>query len=419
MSETDFKNRDKITRLKERLQLRDVKLKTLLELTQAINDNLSTKELLSQYQNIVEKDLLIKKLVLFTKTDGIWANAISYGHNSFMKWEDVAMDCANVKGVELIRAGNNKALDGFDMLIPVFHKEMPQAYLCIGDTDEDELAVSPIIKHMRFIQTLTNLISVAIENKTLMEKSLEQERIKTELDLAAEMQALMVDSGHEVYDGYEVATYYRPHQQVGGDFYDFIPLNDNEAFFCVADVSGKGVSAAFLMANVQAHMKATLQYTDWTLESLAIELNRKVIETVKGDRFVTFFLGHYDGASRTLTYLNAGHNPPVVLNEGEISLLECGTVGIGMLDELPFIKIGQMKLAPGAVLVAYTDGVVEIENEHQEEYGHDKLGNLLKNKVPDIQHIDDLIAQIIHSIDIHRGKNPYFDDTALLCIRFR
>lgn len=405
-------------RLKERLKLRDLKLKTLLEITQAINDNLSTDELLLRYRNIVEQDMLIRKLVLFTKTDGIWANAISFGHNSVMKWEDVAEDCDKIKGVELIKSDTNKAFRGFDMLIPVFHKEKPQAYLCIGDTDEDTIQVSPIIKHMRFIQTLTNLISVAIENKTLMEKSLEQERIKTELDLAAEMQALMVGSGHEDYDGYEVAMYYRPHQQVGGDFYDFIPLNSNEAFFCVADVSGKGVSAAFLMANVQAHMKATLQYTDWTLESLAIELNRKVIETVKGDRFVTFFLGHYNRESRTLTYLNAGHNPPVVLNNGEISILECGTVGIGMLDELPFIKIGKMQLDPGAVVVAYTDGVVEIENEAEEEYGHEKLGNLLKHKVPDIQHVDDLIAEIIHSIDRHRGTNPYFDDTALLCTRF-
>src|SRR5690606_360444 len=161
------------------------------------------------------------------------------------------------------------------------------AYVLIGDIDDDEIKMSPIIKHMRYIQTLTNIICVAIENKELIEKSLEQERYKTELKLAAEMQALMVGSGRKDFPSTEVATYYKPHHQVGGDFCDFIELNSQESFFCVADVSGKGISAAFLMANIQAHLRALLQYTNWTLESLAIELNKKVVETVNGERFVT------------------------------------------------------------------------------------------------------------------------------------
>ncbi len=405
-------------RLKERLKLRDLKLKILLEITQAINDNLSTEELLTRYQSIVKNDLLIPKLVLFTKTDGKWDRAISYGQKANLQWDVVKGELDDVKGVALVQSMESDVFTGFDMVLPIFHKELPQAYLCIGDTDNDSLQVSPIIKHMRFIQTLTNLISVAIENKTLIAKSIEQERVKAELDLAAEMQSLMIASGKTDYKSFQVATYYRPHQQVGGDFYDFIELNANEAFFCVADVSGKGVSAAFLMANVQAHMKATLQFTDWTLESLAIELNDKVMKTVMGDRFVTLFMGHFDRTSRILTFLNAGHNPPVVYNDGKIEILESGTVGIGMLAELPFVTTGELKLAEGAVVVAYTDGVVEIENDVEEEYGHERLGDLLQARVPSIQHVDDLIAEIIHSIDTHRGTNPYFDDTALICCRF-
>ncbi len=408
----------KIERLKERVKLRDLKLKTLLEITEAINDNLSTKELIARYRDIVENDLQITKLVLFTNTDGVWQKALAYGSDVSLEWKDVAPQLGKIEGVELTQSLETKVFEGFDFVFPIIHKEKPQAYLCIGDQDEEIQQVSPIIKHMRFIQTLTNLIAVAIENKTLVEKNIEQERIKTELDLAAEMQSLLVGSGQTDYDAFQVATYYRPHQQVGGDFYDFIELNQNEAFFCVADVSGKGVSAAFLMANLQAHLKAILQYTDWSLESLAQELNTKVNNTVRGDRFVTFFMAHFDRTTRTLKYLNAGHNPPIVYNDGKISFLDSGTVGIGMLETLPFIETGEMKLSPGAVVVAYTDGVVEIENDEQDEFGYERLGQILIDKTPDINHVDDLIAQIIHAIDIFRGDNAYFDDTALICSRF-
>ena len=233
------------------------------------------------------------------------------------------------------------------------------------------------------------------------------------------MQSLMVGSGRRDYPSTEVATYYKPHNEVGGDFCDFIALNDQESFFCVADVSGKGVSAAFLMANVQAHLRALLEYTNWTLESLATQLNKKVVETVGGERFVTMFMAYFHRPTRMLHYLNAGHNPPVLLSNGELHLLESGTVGIGMLNELPFMNKSEIVIGKNAIFVGYTDGVVEIENEENDEYGYERLGELMQEKEHSLKHVDDLIAHIIDSLDVHRGKNPYFDDTALLCCRFR
>jgi sigma-B regulation protein RsbU (phosphoserine phosphatase) len=270
---------------------------------------------------------------------------------------------------------------------------------------------------MRFVQTITNLIAVAIDNKALCEKSLEQERIQTELDLAAEMQALLVDSGTKKFKYFEVSTYYKPHQQVGGDFFDFIPLNENDAFFCVADVSGKGVSAAFLMSNIQAHLRALLKYTDWTLESLAHELNDKVNETVGGDRFVTMFMGYFNGSKKSLTYVNCGHNPPVLNNNGKIRLLESGSVGIGMLPKLPFVNSENLELSENARLVCYTDGVVEIEDENGDEFGYDRIATILKSGHA-LNDMEALVNSIMSKLDQHRGKNPYFDDTALLCCRF-
>ncbi len=409
----------KVEKLQERLKLREFKLNTLLEVTRAINSNQSAATFFSKYQEIMQNELQIGRLVLFSHTGGAWKCVIQYGVDQDYAHVDVEKSFDGITDIEYIQSHQDPFFNGFGSVIPVFHKSEPLAYLLIGDLNDDEIRMSPIIKHVRFVQTLTNIIVVAIENKLLAQKGLEQERTRTELALAAEMQALMVGSGSKTLGDVEVATYYKPHQQVGGDFCDYIHLDDENSFFCVADVSGKGMSAAFIMANIQAYLRALLEYTDWSLESIATELNKKVVDTVHGDRFVTLFMGHFHKPSRKLKYLNAGHNPPILLNGGKTYNLEDGTVGIGMLEMLPFINTNDAILKPDAVVICFTDGVVEIENDQGEEYGTERMSELLLQKAATIDHVDDLISQIVHSVDMHRGTNPYFDDTALLCCRFK
>lgn len=409
----------KVKKLQERLRQSDFKMNTLLELTKAINENLSTVELLVRYRDVLQNQLLIGRLALFTRIESEWKCVIQYGSAVDFSNAEIESSFKPFREIKIIQSEKNEIFEGFGLIIPVFHEDQPLAYVLIGDIDDDEIKMSPMIKHMRFIQTLTNIIMVAIENKALIAENLEQERYKTELKLAAEMQALLIGSGRRDYPGAEVAMYYKPHNQVGGDFCDFIRISDTESFFCVADVSGKGISAAFLMATIQAHLKALLKLTNWTLESLAIELNNKVVETVQGDRFVTMFLAYFHHPTRMLHFLNAGHNPPLLHSNKKIEPLESGTVGIGMLDELPFINKSEVKLGKNAIVVCYTDGVIEIENQKEEEYGPEKLGKLITEKADKIDHVDDLITHIIHSLDTHRGSNPYFDDTSLLCCRFK
>ena len=310
----------KVSKLQERLKQSDFKMTTLLELTQAINENLSTQELLVRYRDVLENQLLVGRLALFTRIEEEWKCVIQFGSEVDFSNKEIESSFAPFREIQIIQSELDEIFNGFALIIPVFHENRPLAYVLIGDIDDDEIKMSPMIKHMRFIQTLTNIIMVAIENKTLIAENLEQERYKTELKLAAEMQALLIGSGRRDYPGAEVAMYYKPHNQVGGDFCDFIKISDTESFFCVADVSGKGISAAFLMATIQAHLKALLQLTNWSLESLAIELNKKVVETVHGDRFVTMFLAYFHHPSRMLHYLNAGHNPPLVLSNGKIQI---------------------------------------------------------------------------------------------------
>ena len=274
--------------------------------------------------------------------------------------------------------------------------------------------VSPIIKHLPFVQTLTNIIAVAIENKNLVNESLRQEGMKKELELASEMQAMLLPTSLPSNNNLDIAVFYQSHQQVGGDYYDFIELSDDEVCFCIADVSGKGVSAAMLMSNFQANLRALVHYSA-TLGELIDALNRKVLESAKGEKFITLFVAKYNIKTREMNYVNAGHNPPFLISD-EITLLKAGCPGLGMLDEIPLITEGRISIPAGSSLFCYTDGLVETENEQNKEYGMEGLEeSLKKNRAKKPSEIN---TNVLIDLKTYKGRTNYADDIALLSCKF-
>ena len=216
---------------------------------------------------------------------------------------------------------------------------------------------------------------------------------------------------------FDVSAFYKAHQQVGGDYYDFMQLNDNEVMICMADVSGKGVSAAFLMANFQAHLRAIFTYRNGDLIEIVRELNKTVMHTAMGEKYITLFLGLYKKSTRTLSYVNCGHNPPVIADaNGYTQLAKLGTIGLGMFEDLPAAVEGEIKMHPGSVLVCFTDGLVETENLEVEEFGTERLEQIILAYFKDS--MSDLNEVIIQSLNDFRGEAPYFDDLAILSCRF-
>ena len=164
--------------------------------------------------------------------------------------------------------------EAFDIVIPVYNNNSPLAYVLIGDIVEEGEGVSPTIKHLHFIQTLSNIIIVSIENMRLFQESLRQIAIKKELELASRMQNMLIPKNSELpqNDKIWITSFYHPHLDVGGDYYDFINLSENEVGFCIADVSGKGISAALLMSNFQANLRALFS-SEISLPALVEKLN--------------------------------------------------------------------------------------------------------------------------------------------------
>jgi len=404
----------RLDRITERLNLKEFQLRALLDLTKAINNNQRRDELLGLYANIMRDDLGITRLMLFEHA-AEWACAHAYGADESQTRMDVRPLIGLYKDIQFIGSSEGPAIGGFDIAVPVFHQERPIALLLIGDIDEEERRVSPAVKHMNFIQTLTNLIAVALENKRLGELALLQERDKRELELAAEMQHMLIPRDLPDEGAVVAAAWYKPHRQVGGDYYDLVRLSADELLVCVADVSGKGMAAALLASNFQATLRAMLTRGHHRLDTLVRELNRLVNERARGERFITLFIGVADTQRGTLRYVNAGHNAPLLLWQGALHELKDGSIALGMLDELPFVHTGEAAIGGGSLLI-YTDGLVEQEDAYGAAFGTAPLERALKEIAgAGPQAVNEAL---IATFEAHRSGLPYLDDIALLTCRF-
>lgn len=394
-------------------RIKDIKLNALLEITKAINNNFSTEQLLQLFEDVLSNHLNIGRLVLFSH-DNDWKCILKYGVAEEYNSINVERDLLPIKEIGTINFSKKNLNKSFEIVIPVYHKSQPLAFVLIGDL-EDRVEVSPAIKHLPFVQTLTSIIVVAIENKKLAKENIRQAAMKKELELASEMQAMLFPTALPVNDKLEASAFYLPHQQVGGDYYDFIWLSEQECAFCVADVSGKGVAAALLMSNFQATLRVLIQHTN-SLTSLIKELNNKVMDNAKGEKFITFFIAKYNIQTRQLSYVNAAHNPPLLVSNEKVELLSSGCTGLGMFDEIEKIEEGRLQLAPDSTIICYTDGLVELENEKNEEFGTDALQKFVLKKNGLTPH--SLNKAIVDEVIDFKQSKSYVDDIALFSIKF-
>jgi phosphoserine phosphatase RsbU/P len=408
----------KMSNIMAKLDLKEFKLNSLLEITRAINENYSIDKLLKIYEFILREQLDITRILLYSFDQDEWKTLLSVGVKGALKQKDIENYLKNVKDITLIESSSVETINIFDVVIPVYHKNIPLAFLLLGDLDENAMNISPAIKHMPFIQTLTNIIVVAIENKRFANEMVKQERAKKELELAKEMQEMLFPKNLPSNNRIDVAAKYVAKQMVGGDYYDFIQLNDNEYVLCIADVSGKGISAALLMSNFQAHLRANTYYNhqELTLQELVEQLNATVNDAVNGEKFITFFIAYYHCGKKILKYINAGHNYPVLTDGTNARFLNKGCVGLGMFEKIPHMEMEEITIHPGDTLVCYTDGLVELENENNEAFETDRLIELIHTNY-DLPMVE-LNKLIFSQLKEFKGKMEYPDDTALLSCRF-
>ena len=383
----------------------------MLEITNAINENAPVEHLMKIFTFILKEQLGFSKFVLLMHQKE-WENPVKIGYKGKINLNTIDKEFNRFKEITIIESSKSKLLHQFQVIIPVFHSEKPLAFLLLASNLDSENETS----YFSFVQTLTNIIAVAIENKRLGEQHIIKERISKELEVAREMQKLLFPSDLPSNRKMDISAKYIPRHAIGGDYYDFIPLGDDEYIICIADVSGKGVSAALLMANFQATIRTLFKYQRFEMPFLLEELNKKVMRSAKGEKFITFFIAHYNAYNRKMQYVNAGHNHPFILNGRKVMMLDKGCIGLGMLDEIPTIEVGNIQLEPNSTFVLYTDGLIELENQDGDFFGVPRLIKTAQSyaalKMEDMNNI------VFSKLDDWREELNFVDDTAIFSCKF-
>ncbi len=397
--------------LERELHLKQLQINRLLNITQAINNNVSATGLYEMYRSFLSWEIGIQKMALFVRSEEeSWECATSININRNILEMDVSELLPQYTKLSNLDEPGHPLLQHFDLVIPVRHKDVPISYVFIGGFSEDE----DMYNKVQFITTITNVVAVAIENKRLFKRQLEQERLKQEMELAAEVQQMLIPKKLPNTREYQFDCIYKPHMSVGGDYFDFIERTDkNKIVFCIGDFTGKGLAAAMLMANFQANFH-TLINREAQLEEFVHDLNRSVNMITGGDRFITFFVGEYDIPARRLKYINAGHNPPILVTRNRTTELRDGTIMLGSYEELPKLKIGIEEIEEEAIVLSYTDGLTDVRDESGTMLNEESLHRFVEDnwRLP----AADFNKQLLHFIDDFRGKANLPDDfTVLTC----
>lgn len=252
---------------------------------------------------------------------------------------------------------------------------------------------------------------------SLIEEQRQRQKLENELTIAREVQAQLFPQVVPALPGIELAAVCHAARVVSGDYYDFIKLGPNHLAIAIADISGKGISAALLMASLQAALRSQVLLGEeaWrNTAELVSRLNLHLYLNTSPDRYATFFYAVYDATTRTLTYTNAGHLPPYYLVGDKVAKLEEGGMVVGLFKDVPYDQ-GTVQIEPGSVLVAYSDGLIESENVYGEQFSQTGLlEEVLRRRNRPARELADALVQ---AAEVWAGSPEQGDDMTVIVAR--
>ncbi|MDQ3797836.1 MAG: SpoIIE family protein phosphatase [Acidobacteriota bacterium] len=271
-------------------------------------------------------------------------------------------------------------------------------------------------EHLNILTTLASVASIRVENARLTEERFERQRLEAELKLASEIQQRLQPSQPPQIEGYELQGISFSCYEVGGDYYDFIPRCDGKLLIALGDVSGKGTAAALLMSSLHAAMHAQVAANSSLLETINA-VNQYLAHNTPTNRFVTLFLAELDAESGTMNFINAGHNPPLIAHaDGRIKQLESGGFPLGIMPMAQY-EVGRTRLEKGEVLVIYSDGVSEANNPRGEEFGVERLEEVVRKNLH--ASAAGLRDKVESSLSAFTQTAPAGDDITLVIVKRR
>ncbi|QKG56935.1 PP2C family protein-serine/threonine phosphatase [Hymenobacter sp. BRD128] len=407
--------------LEKRLFLKERELGALLEITQAITHDSAEADLYKIYQFTLIGQLGVRRLALYVLDEGAFRLKVNFGtslaDDSHFLPAEVADWCPGptclVKDLSLGAAWQN-----FELLVPVRQQEDVQALVFVGTMQGDYASREAL----SFLETLSNILLGAVANLRLARQReallVAEASVRREIEIAQQVQQLLFPQHLPNNARYALHATYQPHTEIGGDYYDVVEIDPHRLLVCVADVSGKGVPASLLMSNFQAGLR-TLLRQGADLVTIVRELNHLIFRNSGGEKFITAFLALYDRRTQVLEYVNAGHNDPLLLPDaGPPQPLHDGTVMLGIMPELPRFKVGLAAMPPHSLLFIYTDGLTEVFDAQQQEFGEGSvLRALSRNRYLPLPRLHQELLACIRDFNIHGER--FADDVTMLSLRVK
>lgn len=302
---------------------------------------------------------------------------------------------------------------GAEVVIPMQIKGKTKGIIILGARKNNQPFTTSDIE---FASSVGSLAIISIENARLIEETLEKERLEKDLETAKSIQQNLLPSKIPVSDEFEIAAINYTARQVGGDYYDIVKLDDNRTLIAIADVSGKGVQAALLMANLQAFLKSICKQ-NIELDEASNLINDLISENTSGGSFITFFWGILNHSTKELKFVNAGHNPPLLIRNGDIDYLKRGGMILGVMPTLVPYESRTYQLKSGDLLVLFTDGITEAMNIDGKEYTDERFEELVKSN----SHLSsaEIIDEILDDVKIYTTGAVQSDDITSLILKVK
>jgi len=396
--------------------LKQIEFQAVLDLTIAINKNNPEFGLYLILEDYLLEKLGIGHFSLYFREENNWRNAFNYG-KVISGWKEIS-NLENQMQVSLL----TNSLPDLARLNP--HVEHVIPFHFDGSLGGIILCAQPFffpspydVEAIALLQTMVSLMLMAMENQKLLAYRIRQEALRKEVEIARQVQQMLFPKNLPDTNELRLYTTYLPHMDVSGDYYDYIPLEEDQFAICVADVSGKGMSAALLMSNFQASLRTLMMEKKGLGDAISM-INTLICQNSNQERFITAFIAVVDRKSRKMKYVNAGHNPPcIVYHDGRVEQLCLGSTILGIFPKLPHLVIGEVNLEDEVLLAAYTDGLSEIENENGEEFGADNIERYLSENR--FEKMPVLHQRLLNQLDNFAGKHGFNDDITLLTARIK
>jgi len=413
----------------------------LSELSDHVRGMVETKSLLETVATRIAETLHIHKVAVLLGTSDAYRPAYALGYGTP---PDVAFpsDMGTIKVLQAQKEPARIYLDDPDswlyrdpdvseedraklaqlhaeLLLPLSARDKLLGFISLGPKRSDEPYSGSDVRLLKSVAAQTGL---ALENARLMsaiaEEVAQRERLNREVEIAREVQERLFPQTLPPIQGLEYAGACRPALGVGGDYYDFLALPGGQLGIAIGDVSGKGIAAALMMASLQASLRGEATRAPDNLAALVSNVNRLVYEASASNRYATFFYAQYNPESSQLSYVNAGHNPPMLFHcangTWQVSRLETGGTVVGLMQTFPYEQ-SAVPMGAGDVLVAFTDGISEAMNDRDEEWGEEKLVETVKCCAN--LSAPEMITRIMQSADGFVAGARQHDDMTLVVLR--